>query len=93
MENNTLFPSKRGEGWGEGFVLVNIGSSPRPSPRLARRGRKLFCGTVLTVPLQAGLTHLILLRSGDAFINQPLIVTAPFVVLIGTGGHWHFAAF
>ena len=25
-------PAKRGEGWGEGFVLVNIGSSPRPSP-------------------------------------------------------------
>jgi len=23
--NNSLSPSKRGEGWGEGFVLVNIG--------------------------------------------------------------------
>jgi hypothetical protein len=30
--NNTLSPSKRGEGWGEGYVLVNIGSSPQPSP-------------------------------------------------------------
>jgi hypothetical protein len=38
------------------------------------------------------LTHLILLRSGDAFINQPLIVASPLVVFIGTGSRWHFAA-
>ena len=37
--------------------------------------------------------HLILFRSGDAFFNQSFIVAPPLVVLIGTGGHWHFTAF
>jgi hypothetical protein len=62
-------------------------------PNLAARN---FChksNVVLTLSLQAGLMHLILLRSGNAFFNQSLIVAAPLVVLIGTGGRWHFTAF
>ena len=46
----------------------------------------LFCG------FSAGLACLIMLCSGDAFIDEPFIIASPFVVLIGTGGHWHFVS-
>ena len=48
---------------------------------------------VLTFSLQAGLTHLIVLRSGDAFFDEPFVVASPFAIFIGTGSRRHFAAF
>jgi len=39
--NNSLSPPKRGEGWGEGFVLVNIGLLTPPLSSLrAEREKK-----------------------------------------------------
>ena len=46
----------------------------------------------LFFPGSGGLTHLIMLRSFHAFFDQSLIVAPPLVVLIGAGGHRHFAA-
>ena len=45
------------------------------------------------IPFQAGLARLIMLRSGDTFIDQSFIIASPFVVLIFAGSHWHFMAF
>jgi len=42
---------------------------------------------VSTASLPAGLAHLIMFRPFNAFFNPSLIVTAPVVILIGTGGH------
>jgi hypothetical protein len=54
--------------------------------------RSDFFDLCVNPAIQAGLTHLIMLRSGDAFINQSFIVAAPLVVLIGAGGLWHFVS-
>jgi hypothetical protein len=41
--NNSLSPPKRGEGWGEGFVLVNIGLLTPPLSSLrAEREKKMY---------------------------------------------------
>jgi len=41
--NNSLAPPKRGEGWGEGFVFVNIGLLTLPFSSLrAEREKKMY---------------------------------------------------
>jgi hypothetical protein len=47
---------------------------------------------VSAVSLQAGLALLIMLRSGDAFIDHSLIIASPFLVLIIARGNWHFVS-
>ena len=39
-----------------------------------------------------GVERLIMLRSGDAFIDQSFIIASSFVVLIVAGSHWHFVS-
>ena len=42
--------------------------------------------------LQAGLMHLVMLRSGNASFDEPFIVASPFVILIVARSHWHFVS-
>ena len=51
--NNSLSPSKRGEGWGEGFVLVNIGllTPALSSLREAREKKWCVCHDATIKPL------------------------------------------
>ena len=44
----------------------------------------------LTVSFPAGLPHLIMLRSGDAFFHQSFIIASAFAVLILAGSYLHF---
>ena len=37
-----------------------------------------------------GLDHLIALRSGDAFFDEPFIITPSLVIFIFAGSHCHF---
>ena len=45
---------------------------------------------IFSCGFSGGLEHLIVLRSGDAFLDQSLIIASPFVILIVAGSHWHF---
>lgn len=46
----------------------------------------LFCG------FSAGLPHMVMLRFGQTFIDESLIIAPPFVILIRTGSHWRFVS-
>ena len=45
---------------------------------------------VSTLSFAAGLEAGVVLRFGDAFINEPFIIASTFFVLIFARGHWRF---
>ena len=71
-------------------VGIPVGRETSRISRLAFFDMKI--SAVLAVYLQAGLTHLVMLRVGHAFFDQPLIVAPSLLVLIGTGGRRRFVS-
>jgi hypothetical protein len=56
--NNSLSPSKRGEGWGEGFELVNIGLlTPSLSSLREEREKNGACVEMHTEPYTISFGH------------------------------------
>jgi hypothetical protein len=43
--------------------------------------------------LSRSLEHLVVLRSGNAFFNEPFVVAAPFLVLVRARSPRYFVAF
>lgn len=55
------------------------------------RIRRLMCMNFAR-SLPSRLASLIMLRPGDAFIDQSFIIASPFVVLIVARSRWHFVS-
>ena len=68
---------------------------PHPSPNVGRLTAEAALAGLLN-PLAGNAfaiaMTLILLRFGAAFSYQSFIIASPFVILVLTGSHWHFAS-
>ena len=73
----------------DGFLNANLNGVLTPYDIFSRLKLKSL---ISFLRLPAGLTRLIMLRSGDAFFDEPFIVTSAFVILIFAGSHWHFVS-